>query len=40
MSKHSQNKRQPEPLETPEDILVKEGEQCVCKCSNPKEVRI
>ena len=27
------NKRQPEPLETPEDILVKEGKQCRHRCS-------
>ncbi len=33
----TQNKRQPEPVETPEDILVKEGEKCIC--SIPKEVR-
>ena len=39
MSQTSQTKRQPEPLETPEDILVKDGEQCVCKCSHKKEVR-
>lgn len=38
MSQTSQNKRQPEPLETPEDILVKDGEQCVGKCSHTKSV--
>ncbi len=35
MSQTSQNKRQPEPLETPEDILVKDGKQC--NYCNPKE---
>jgi len=38
MSKNSQIKRHPEPLENPEDILVKEGKQCDCNCSNTKEV--
>ena len=37
MSHHSENKRQPEPLEIPESILVEEGKKCACECKKPKE---